>query len=86
MAKKDIPYKTVAEVDERIAALNAEIEDLNQTVKAKKKEVKELVRSRIVVEKMEAEARAEEAKAELMKAIEESGKSYDDVIRMVRGW
>ena len=83
--KSELVYNTVAEVDARLEQLSSEIDELSNTLKSRKTEMKELVKTRASIEAAEAEARAEAAKQELIAVIEESGKSYEDVIRMIKG-
>ena len=61
-------------IDERIAALEAELTTLRETVAAKEAELKQL-----------QETRDKELIKALMDAIAESGKSVQEVIDMVKG-
>ena len=61
-------------IDERIAALEAELTSLRETVENKEAELKQL-----------KETRDKELIVKLMDAIAESGKSVQDVIDMVKG-
>ncbi len=61
-------------IDERIAALEAELTSLRETVENKEAELKQL-----------KETRDKELIGKLMDAIAESGKSVQDVIDMVKG-
>lgn len=64
--------KVVLSVDERIAAVTAEIESLQEQVKEKKAELKQL--------KAEKE---EEDRKRLFAAVAASGKSIDEVIALI---
>lgn len=64
--------KVVLSVDERIAAVTAEIESLQEQVKEKKAELKQL--------KAEKE---EEDRKRLLAAVAASGKSIDEVIALI---
>lgn len=64
--------KVVFSVDERIAAVTAEIESLQEQVKEKKAELKQL----------KAE-KAEENRKRLLAAVAASGKSIDEVIALI---
>ncbi|MDO4326900.1 MAG: hypothetical protein Q4E24_12835 [bacterium] len=65
--------KVVLSVDERIAAVTAEIESLQEQVKEKKAELKQL--------KAEKE---EEDQKRLLAAVAASGKSIDEVIALIK--
>ena len=69
----------IENVDEKIAAVNAEIEQLKADLKAKKAELKALNKAKIQADKIAEERKAEEDKAKLLEAIEKSGLSYTDV-------
>lgn len=68
--KKKQPDVSIAE---KIEAIKKEIDKLGEELKAKKAALK----------KLEKEA-AEEKKAQLLKAVEESGKSIDDVLDFLK--
>ena len=66
--------RTPPTIDERIAALEAEITSLRESVASKETELAQL-----------KETRDKELIGKLMDAIAESGKSVQDVIDMVKG-
>jgi uncharacterized protein involved in exopolysaccharide biosynthesis len=61
-------------VDERIAAVTSEIEDLQEQVKEKKAQLKALKTEK-----------AEEDQKRIMIAVLESGRSADEVIELLKG-
>ena len=63
----------IENVDEKIAAVNAEIERLKADLKAKKDELKTLNKAKLQADKAAAARKAEEDKAKLLEAIEKSG-------------
>lgn len=75
---------TVEEYDGKIAALEKEIEAATATVKARKAELKELVKARAEAEKAAAERKAEEDKARILAAVEASGKSVDEILELLK--
>lgn len=60
-------------IDERIAALQKDIEDMTQSIKEKKAMIKQLEKSR-----------AAEEKIEILRAIEESGKSMEEIMELLK--
>ena len=66
--------KPVLTTDERIAQAAAEIESLQEQIKAKKAELKQL-----------NDEKAEENQKRLMAAVLASGKTVDEIIEMISG-
>lgn len=61
-------------IDEQIQQTKEQIDDLNEQLKKKKAELKTL-----------ETAKADEEKNKLIAAIAESGKSYDEIMAMLKG-
>ena len=78
--KTAVVIGAVGNIDEKIAAAEAAIAELMDSLKAKKAELKELTKAKVEAEKLAAEKKAEEEKAKLMDAITASGKSVDEII------
>lgn len=76
--------KVIENVDEKIAALEAEIAGLQESLKTKKLEMKALVKAKDKADKAAAAKKAEEEKAELLEAIEKSGKSLEEVLAFLK--
>ena len=74
----------VENVDEKINAVEAEIEKLTADIKAKKSELKELRKAKIKADKVAAEKKAAEDKAKVLDAIEKSGLSYSEVLELLK--
>ena len=70
--------------DEKIAAVEAEIRQLSDSLKEKKAELKDLVKARAKAEKLVAERKAEEDKAKIMDALQASGKSIDEILEFLK--
>ena len=66
--------KPVLTLDERIARVTAEIESLQEQIKEKKAELKQL-----------NDEKAEEDQKRLMAAVLASGKTVDEIIEMISG-
>ncbi len=75
----------VENVDERIAAVEAEIDELAKAMKAKKAELKTLAKAKIESDKLAAAKKAEEEKAALMDAFLKSGKSFAEIMELLKG-
>ncbi len=76
--------KDIENVDEKIAAVEAQIENLNADLKAKKAELKVLKKAKIKADLFLAEKKAEEDKARLLEAFEKSGKTIDEVVDLLQ--
>ena len=74
----------VENVDEKIIAVEAEIEKLTADIKTKKSELKDLRKAKIKADKVAAEKKAEEEKAEMLAAIEKSGLSFAEVMDLLK--
>ena len=74
----------VENVDEKIIAVEAEIEKLTADIKAKKSELKDLRKAKIKADKVAAEKKAAEEKAEMLAAIEKSGLSFAEVMDLLK--
>ena len=72
-------------IDEKIAETEAAIATLTKELKAKKTELKVLIKAKAEADKKAAEKKAEEDKEKLLKAFETCGKSVEDVISMLQG-
>ena len=66
--------KPVLTIDERIAQVTAEIESLQEQIKEKKAELKQL-----------NDEKAKEDQKRLMAAVMASGKTVDEIIEMISG-
>ena len=76
--------KPIENVDEKIAAVEAEIADLQASLKAKKGELRKLAVLKAKADKIAAAKQAEEDRKKLLEAIEKSGKSIDEVIEFLK--
>ncbi len=73
------------DIDEKIAAVEKEIADLNGALKAKKTELKKLAKLKAQNAKIAAAKKAEEDKAAILDAVEKSGKSVEEILAMLKG-
>ena len=74
----------VENVDEKIVAVETDIAELTAAIKAKKAELKQLMKAKIEADKVAAEKKAEEEKEEMLAAIEKSGLSYSEVMDLLK--
>ena len=72
------------EIEEKIAAAEAEIAALSEQLKAKKAELKTLAKAKLEAEKAAAEKKAAEDKKKLLSAVEASGKSIEEILEMLK--
>ena len=82
--KTAVVVEAVENIDEKIAAVEAEIATLTGELKAKKAELKKLNKAKDKADKLAAEKRAEENRAMLLEAITASGKSIDEVLELLK--
>ena len=75
---------TVKNVDEKIAAVEAEIGKLTADIKAKKAELKKLEKAKAEAAKVAAQKKAEEEKAEILDSIEKIGLSFNEVMDLLK--
>ena len=75
---------TVEQFEEKISQVNAEIEKLGADLKAKKAELKRLLKSKKAAVAAQAEKKAEEDKKAIMDAIAASGKSIEEVLELLK--
>lgn len=83
--KSLVVIDTVENIDEKIVTVEAAIASLTEELKAKKAELKDLMKAKARAEKLTAEKKAEEDKAKLLEAIASSGKSVDEIISLITG-
>ncbi len=76
--------KPIENVGEKIAAVEAEISDLQARLKAKKAELRKLAKVKEKADKVAAAKQAEEERKKLLEAIEKSGKSIDEVMEFLK--
>ena len=88
--KKTIAKATAAvqqaadSISEKMAEVGNEIVALTEQLKAKKAELKQLIREKAKAEKAAAKKKAAEEKAKLLKAVESSGKTVDEILAMIQ--
>ncbi len=71
------------EIEERMREVEEELDDLSASLKAKKAELKELAKAKIIAEKEELAAKAEEDKEKIMEAVAASGKSVEEILELL---
>lgn len=73
----------VENIDEKIAAAEAEIEKLTADLKTRKNELKDLLKAKEIAAKATAEKKAEEDKAAILAAVESSGKTMEEILEFL---
>lgn len=71
-------------IEEKIAEVEKELADLTTKAKAKKVELKKLVKAKEQALKVAAEKKAAEDKEKLMKAVADSGKTVEEVLEFLK--
>lgn len=71
-------------IEEKIAEVEKELADLTAKAKAKKVELKKLVKAKEQALKVAAEKKAAEDKEKLMKAVADSGKTVEEVLELLK--
>ena len=79
-----VSAQAATEIDSRIAAVEAEIEELSEKLKARKAELKTLAREKAKADAAVAAKKAEEDKAAILAAVEASGKSLDEILALLK--
>ncbi len=74
----------VENIDEKIAAVEAEIEKLTVDLKTKKNELKDLLKAKEIAAKAAAEKKAAEDKAAILAAVESSGKTIEEILEFLK--
>ena len=77
--------EAVSDIDAHVAAAADAIKTLTEELKAKKAELKHLTKAKAKAEKAAAEKKAAEDKAQLLEAVEASGKSMDEIMSFLKG-
>ena len=71
-------------IEEKIAEVEKELADLTAKAKAKKVELKKLVKAKEQALKIAAEKKAAEDKEKLLKAVADSGKTVEEVLDLLK--
>ena len=71
-------------IEEKIAEVEKELADLTAKAKAKKVELKKLVKAKEQALKVAAEKKAAEDKEKLMKAVADSGNTVEEVLELLK--
>jgi len=71
-------------IDEKLAAAEAELAELTTKVKAKKIEIKKLTKAKDAELKAAAEKKAAEEKEKLLQAVADSGKTVEEIMKFLK--
>jgi septal ring factor EnvC (AmiA/AmiB activator) len=83
--KKKTIELSVDNFDEKISSVENEISMLTDQLKTKKAELKNLLKAKEADLAAKAAQKAEEEKAAIIAAVEQSGKSVDEILSMIKG-
>lgn len=83
--KKKLIELSVENFDEKISSVENEISMLTDQLKSKKAELKTLIKAKEADAVAKAAQKAEEEKAAIIAAVEQSGKSVDEILSMLKG-
>ena len=74
----------VEAINEKIVALEADIEKINADLKAKKSELKALAKDKEAAIKAAAERKVEEEKVAILDAVKSSGKTVEEILDFLK--
>lgn len=83
--KKKTIELSIENFDEKISSVENEISMLTDQLKTKKAELKNLLKAKEADLAAKAAQKAEEEKAAIIAAVEQSGKSVDEILSMIKG-
>ena len=78
------PALDLESIKQRIDAIEHEIDELNEALKAKKTELKALTKQKAEAEVAAAAKKAEADKAAILAAVEASGKTVEEILDLLR--
>jgi hypothetical protein len=79
-----VSAQAATEIDSRIAAVEAEIEELSEKLKVRKAELKTLAKEKAKADAAAAAKKAEEDKAAILAAVEASGKTMEEILALLK--
>ena len=82
--RKSITLDSAEVIEEKIAAAEASIDQLSADLKARKSELKDLLKEREAALKAAAEKKAAEDQAAILAALEKSGKTVQEILDFLK--
>lgn len=82
--KVEAPILTAEEIDNKMSTLQSEIDELGESIKAKKAELKQLAKDKEAAVVAAAEKKAEEDKKAILDAVAASGKSVEEILELLK--
>ena len=82
--KAEAPVLDLNAIEEKMAALQSEIDELGETIKAKKAELKQLAKDKLAAEEAAIAKKAEEDKKAILDAVAASGKSVEEILELLK--
>ena len=83
-SKAEAPVLDLNAIEEKMSALQSEIDELGESIKAKKAELKQLAKDKEAAVVAAAEKKAEEDKKAILDAVEKSGKSIEEILELLK--
>lgn len=82
--KAEAPVLDLNAIEEKMTALQSEIDELGETIKAKKAELKQLAKDKLAAEEAAIAKKAEEDKKAILDAVAASGKSVEEILELLK--
>jgi len=83
-SKAEAPVLDLNAIEEKMSTLQSEIDELGESIKAKKAELKQLAKDKEAAIVAAAEKKAEEDKKAILDAVEKSGKSVEEILELLK--
>ena len=83
-SKVDAPVLDLNTIEEKMTALQSEIDELGESIKAKKAELKQLAKDKLAAEEAAIAKKAEDDKKAILDAVEKSGKSVEEILELLK--
>jgi hypothetical protein len=83
-SKAEAPVLDLTAIEEKMTALQSEIDELGETIKAKKAELKQLAKDKLAAEEAAIAKKAEEDKKAILDAVAASGKSVEEILELLK--
>ena len=83
-SKAEAPVLDLNAIEEKMSTLQSEIDELGETIKAKKAELKQLAKDKEAAIVAATEKKAEEDKKAILDAVVASGKSVEEILELLK--
>ena len=82
--KVEAPVLDLNAIEEKMSTLQSEIDELGESIKAKKAELKQLAKDKLAAEEAAIAKKAEEDKKAILDAVAASGKSVEEILELLK--